>query len=98
MDKVNLKIEDNALMIGVDTNEDGENVVDIKLSLNEALQEALKKGEEVKIEDAKKVSFSFGLTGLEIKIDTDQDGEEVASVKINLPEAIDEAGLAEMIG
>lgn len=98
MGKVDVDVVDNALVVKVDTNEDGEPVAQAKIHLTEAIQEGLKKGESVVIEGAKKVEFSFGLTGLKVKIDSDQDGEAVAEVEINLPEALDESGLADKLG
>lgn len=98
MGKVDVSVEDNALKVSVDTNEDGEAVATAKIHLTEAIQEAFKKGETVVIEGTKKVAFSFGLTGLKVKIDSDQDGEPVAELDINLPEALDESGLADKLG
>ena len=64
------------------------------VSLTEAMQEALQRGESVKLEGAKVVDFSIELTPtprIAISIDTDQDGEKLAKFYINFAEGVDEA-------
>ena len=95
MSKGNVKFEDGKLIAGLDTNEDGENVLTAKLNLNEGLQEALgrvlKGGEGEKIVvDAKKVELEFGIGGLKLLVDTDGDGEKLLELDVSLTEAADE--------
>ena len=89
MSKVNFKVEDGFLKAGIDANEDGQESMNLKLSMNEAIQEAFQKG--VSIEGAKVVDFKFELTRLKLVIDTDKDGENLLELDIDLAEAIDEA-------
>lgn len=91
MSKYNIGVEGETLKVGLDLNEDGQEVVTLKLSLKEAVQEAFTKGG--KIEGVKVVDFRFELTQLVLKIDSDQDGETLAEIRIDLAEAIDEAGV-----
>lgn len=94
MSKGNVKYKDGKLVAGLDTNEDGENLLTLKLNVNEAIQEALdklSKGEESKVAlDVKKVELEFGVGGMKLKVDTDQDGEHVLEVDLSFSEAIDE--------
>lgn len=89
--KFDVSFDEGKLVLGIDSNQDGQKLVDIKVNMNEAIQEIFKKGE--KIEGAKLVAFEFNLTKLVLKLDTDQDGEELLDIEIDLAEAIDEAGL-----
>ncbi|MHA1166584.1 MAG: hypothetical protein ACTSRU_02100 [Candidatus Hodarchaeales archaeon] len=89
MSKVDLKVEDGSFNVGVDTNEDGQEAVKLKVNLSEALGEAMKNG--VAIEGAKVVEVKFELTKLVVKLDTDKDGEELLSLEVDLAEAVDEA-------
>lgn len=91
--KFDVKFENGNLILGLDTNQDGEKLIDISVNMNEAIQEALQRGESVKIEGAKVVAFEFNMASLKLIIDTDQDGEKLLDISINLAEAIDEAGL-----
>ena len=86
------KFEEGKLNIHIDSNRDGENLMEAKVNLNEALQEIIARGE--KVEGAKLVAFEMGIDGLKIKLDTDQDGEELLELKISFVEALDESGLA----
>lgn len=88
MSKLNQEIKDGKLHVGVDSNEDGENSLALKLNLSEAIQEAIAKGEAV--EGVKVVDFKFELTKLVIKLDTDKDGEEVIELVVDLAESFDE--------
>ena len=89
--KFEASFKDGELHLGVDSNKDGEKVIEVKLNLNEAYQEILARGE--KIEGAKIVAFEFGLAGLKLVLDTDQDGEKLLELNISLSEVLDEAGL-----
>ena len=86
------KFEEGKLKIAIDSNRDGENLLDLNLNLNEGLQEIIARGE--KVESAKLVGFEMGIDGLKVKLDTDQDGEELLELKISFVEALDESGLA----
>lgn len=88
MSKGSVNVEDGKLKFALDTNEDGQPVINGHVNLSEALQEAFKKGG--KIEGAKVVDVEFNLTKLVITIDTDKDGEELATIEIDLAEGVDE--------
>ena len=96
MSKASVKFENGSLVAGLDTNEDGQNVMDLKINMQETLEEAfaaLKKGEESVVEiDVKKVELKFGAEGMSLTIDTDQDGENSIELDVSLMEAIDEGG------
>lgn len=93
--KVEVKVEEGKLIIGVDTNQDGQKLVNAELNLGEGLQEIiakLKKGEDSEIKvDAKAVKFSFTGSKLILEIDTDKDGEILGKVEIDIAEGLDEA-------
>lgn len=89
--KFEVEAKDGKVVLSLDTNQDGEKVLDLKIQLGEAAQELLKRGE--KIEGAKKVDFSLSAQGLVMKVDTDQDGESVIELNANFMEALDEAGV-----
>lgn len=91
MSKVSTSFENNEFSLEVDTNEDGQKVLDCKLSLAEGIQEILKRGE--KVEGIKAVAVEFSLAGLKIILDTDKDGEKLGEINIYLTEALDEVGL-----
>ena len=91
MSKFDYDFKDNELMIGVDSNEDGEKSLDVQVSLKEAIQEILKRGE--KIDNAKLVDFELSLKGIRLALDTDQDGEKLLYINLNLAEVFDELGL-----
>ena len=88
MSKVNYEVKKGNLHIGIDSNEDGQNAISIKLSLTEAIQEAIFRG--TPLEGAKVVDFKFDLTRLILKIDTDRDGEALLELEIDLAEVFDE--------
>ena len=88
MSKVDHSFKEGKYELAVDLNEDGEKSLDVKVSLNEALEEAFKRGDEV--EGAKVVSVKFELTKLKVVLDTDKDGENVLELSIDLAEAFDE--------
>jgi hypothetical protein len=86
--KINFEIKENKLQVGVDTDQDGEKSLDLKVHLGEAIQEAFARQEA--IEGNKLVSIKFELTKLRIKVDTDKDGEEVLDLSIDLGESFSE--------
>lgn len=88
MNKFNIKIEDGKAIIGLDTNADGENVLDLSLDMSEAIQEVFSKGEAV--EGVKIASFNFEGKKLNLSIDTDKDSEELLNLSIDLGELFDE--------
>ncbi len=94
MSKASIKFEDGKIVAGLDTNEDGENSVEVRLNLKEGFEEgfaALKKGEEKTISvDAKAVNFVFKDNSIFVVIDTDKDGEELMDVKIDISESFEE--------
>ncbi len=89
MGKVSYTVKDQELNLAVDLNEDGEPSVEMKLNINEGIQEAMRTGKPV--EGVKVASMKFEGTKLVLVLDTDQDGEPVASMKIDMIESIDEA-------
>lgn len=88
MGKLSSVFEGNKLKVGLDLNEDGEKSVELELSVNEALQEAMRTGKEV--EGVKMVSMKFVGSKMVIVLDTDKDGEPVAKLSVDLMESIDE--------
>ncbi len=86
--KISTEFKDGTLIAGLDLNQDGEKSFDMKIHLNEALEEAIKRGEP--IEGAKVVDFKFELTKMILVLDTDKDGEKLLELKIDLAEAFDE--------
>ena len=85
---LNYDVKDSALNVGLDTDKDGENSLDLKLHLSEAIQEAIAKGTPV--EGAQVVDFRFEVTKLVLKLDTDRDGESLIDLEIDLAEAFAE--------
>jgi len=88
MSKFNFDSKDGKLSFSVDANEDGESSLKGSLSLSEGVAEIFKRGEAK--DGVKIVDFKFELTKLYLKIDSDQDGEEVFSIEVDLAEAFDE--------
>lgn len=92
MAKFDVKVEENKLKLGLDSDEDGVNSVTLSIVLDEAVQEILKKGEAVEGETV--VKFAIQPTGeLSLKVDTDKDGEPSVELNVNIMEGINEAGL-----
>lgn len=89
MSKINFEVKDNALNLGVDSNEDGEPLLKLKLNLTEGMQEIMNR--EAEITGAKVVDFSFSGTKLKLKLDTDKDGEALLELELDLMEGFDEA-------
>jgi hypothetical protein len=85
---VNFKVEDGSFKLGVDTNKDGQNVVELILKMSEAVAEAFSRG--TKLEHVKLVDLGFEGTKLVLKLDTDQDGEQLLELKVDLSELADE--------
>ena len=89
-----VKYENGAIVGILDTDKDGKPAVESRIFLKEGFEEgmaAIQKGEEKTISvDAKKVDFKFTAEGIEVLVDTDQDGEPVMSTKVYTGEAFDE--------
>ena len=98
MSKASIKFEDGKLVAGLDMNEDGQNSISIKMSMNEALQEgmaALKKGEKKEVTvEAKAVKLVFVDGKIAVSVDTDRDGEELLSVAVDMTESVEEIASA----
>jgi len=90
--KVDVKFEEGQLVVGVDTNKDGDKVLEVKVKLSEALAEVLNKGE--KIEGAKVAALDFAGSKLKLKVDTDKDGEHAIELELSLLELLDEVGVS----
>lgn len=88
MKDVNVEFKDGSIVAGFDKDQDGINSISAKVNLNEAVQEVLSKGEEIK--DAKVVSIKMELTKLMIVVDSDKDGENLIEITIDLGETYDE--------
>jgi len=87
-EKFKFEVKEGKLAFAIDANADGEASIKGALSVAEGIQEVFSRGGQV--EGAKLVDFSFALTKLSLKIDTDRDGEELLSIEIDLGEAFDE--------
>lgn len=91
---MSLKYEEGSLVVQIDSDKDGKPSYEAIVPLKEVFEEgmaAVNKGEEKTISvDAKKVDFKFSAEGIEILVDTDQDGEPVLINKIYPGEAFDE--------
>lgn len=88
MSKIDFEFKDEKLCFGVDMDEDGTKVLVMKLSLSEAMEEAIKR--ERSVEGAKLVDFRFDGTTMKIALDTDKDGEKLLELEVDLMEAFDE--------
>lgn len=86
--KLSYEIKGSDLIIGIDPNQDGQNVLTMKISLTEALGEAMSRGDAVEGVSAVKMSFSGSI--MKIVIDTDKDGENLMELELDLAEAFDE--------
>lgn len=91
MSKVNYKVQDNNLQVGLDANEDGQNSLTLKINLSEAIKEALKKGAAV--EGVKTATIKFEGLKLIVVIDSDKDGVPLLTVEADITEAIEETGI-----
>ena len=89
--KLNYEVKDNALSVGLDANQDGQNSLNLKLQLSEAVQEAFAKG--VAVEGVKSASIKFEGSKLVLVVDTDKDGEALLNLEVDLFEAIEETGV-----
>lgn len=87
--KFEVKIEDKALIMNTDFDQDGKESSKLKLFLSEGIQELFDKG--IKKEDVKLVDFEFGPSGIKIVVDTDQDGESLMEYEVSFGESFDEA-------
>lgn len=90
--KFGLKIKDGVVSATIDTNQDGENLVEANIYLDEAAQELFQRGEKVEGQGLYKFTLD-PLKGLMIELDTDKDGQKCGDFKLNLFEGVDEAGL-----
>lgn len=88
---VDYKVQDGAIAVTYDKDEDGIPSAEAKLHLSEAIAEALKRGEAV--EGVGKFKFAMNGTRLVVELDTDQDGEKSFEIALDLAEAANEAGL-----
>jgi len=88
--KVDFSFVGKSIEVSTDLDQDGVKSMKSKLNISEAYQEALKRGESVKVEGVK--AFTMKMEGLNLKIvvDTDKDGEAVFTHEMNLPEVLDE--------
>lgn len=86
--KINVTMEESKLKVGVDTNEDGQNAVEVKLNVKEGLEELFSKG-EVKLE-VKTLSLKLVGTKVVMTVDTDKDGESLLEVDADLLESYEE--------
>lgn len=91
MSKVNYKVQDNSLQVGLDANEDGQNSLTLKININEAIAEAFKKGAAV--DGVKSASIKFEGSKLVLIVDSDKDSEQLLSLEADLFEAIEETGV-----
>lgn len=89
--KFNASFSEGKLKLSVDSNSDGDNVLDINVNMDEAIQEMLKRGEA--IQGAKIAEIDFSLSNLVVRLDTDKDGEKLLEIKLNLAELLEEVGL-----
>lgn len=96
MSKANVEFKEGVLVAGVDMNEDGENMISLKVNMKEAMEEAfakLKKGESSSVVlDVKKVELKFDMSGMKLLVDTNQDGEAAIELEVSLTETVDEVG------
>jgi len=88
MSKVNVKVLDGSVNIGFDGNQDGQNSIGLKLNLKEGLEELFAKG-EVKVE-VKLLTLKIEGTKILASIDSDKDGEPVATIEADLLEGYEE--------
>ena len=86
--KINVSMEESKVKVGIDTNRDGQNAVEVKLNLKEALQEAIEKG-EAKV-DVKSLTLKLEGTKIILLVDTDKDAEPVLEVTADLLESYEE--------
>lgn len=86
--KTPVEFKEGALHFGLDSNDDGENSINGKLNLSEAIGEAISKGTQV--EGAKVADFKFEGTKLKLKVDSDKDGQSLLELELDLIESFDE--------
>lgn len=89
MSKVNVDATGGYFKLGVDLNEDGENLAELRIKLSEALEEIVARDEPK--EGVKIVEFKMDGTSLKLKLDTDKDGEELLDLTVDFGEVFDEA-------
>lgn len=86
---VSAEVQDSKLIVGVDTNKDGEKSIQLKINSPELLEELFAKG-EAKI-DVKTITLKMDLMKVKVAVDTDKDGEPVLEGEADLAEIFDEA-------
>lgn len=91
MSKFKYEVIDNKLVVGLDSNEDGQASLELKLSLAEAIQEAFKKSEGV--QGVKSATVKFEGAKLILVVDSDKDGEPLLHLTLDLFEGIEETGV-----
>lgn len=85
-------VDDGKISLAYDGNADGENSVTLDIVVDEAIAEALNKGEAV--EGETKVKFKIDpIKGLSLSLDTDQDGEPSVNLHADIMEAVQESGI-----
>ena len=92
MPNVNVKVSEGVVAIGLDANQDGQNSITLKINSKEGLEELFAKG-EAKIE-VKTLSLKLEGTKIVGTLDTDKDGECVATLEADLLEGYEEAAAA----
>ena len=87
--KYDVKFEDGKLKVLVDTNQDGQALLDLSLIMAEGLSELVAKG--TPIEGRAMFNYKMDGASLHLSLDTDKDGEDSLELKVDLGEALDEA-------
>lgn len=87
-EKFNFSCTNNIAKLGVDLNQDGQNSLQVSVNINEAIQEIFSRSNEKGV--TPKVATKIDGTNLVVTVDSDQDGENVATVVLNVLELITE--------
>lgn len=90
-EKVKVGFEGSSFAVKYDGDADGQNSVELKVNLAEALSE-LRGGEKVEVK-ADKVTFELEGSDIILKVDLDGDKESVVELKASLLEGLSEAGI-----
>jgi hypothetical protein len=88
MGKINPKLQGTDIVVGFDGNEDGQNSIEAKLHLGEVYEEIMKKG-EAKVGAV--VTFKREGGKITMLVDSDKDGQPVASLSVDAVEGLEEA-------
>ena len=86
--RIDFKVDGSSVKLEIDPNKDGEKLLNMKLSLKEAVQELFARGVRVQGQGAFEMDFEDG--SFILKVDTDQDGENLLEMRLDLSEALDE--------